>query len=115
MHGRKFVKPDELLSGILIGKGMKYSYLDGPTGCLYRSLLMSEWISVKDRFPSHQQKVVFYVKGRNECFCGFFEKYTEHSRILKDKENIFFENLDTWWFEDEEITHWMPLPEMPHE
>lgn len=72
-----------------------------------------EWISVKQKLPIHHQKIIFYVKDRDECFCGFFEITPENRRISSDKKNIFYENLDNWWFEDEEITRWMPLPEPP--
>lgn len=74
-----------------------------------------EWIKCTDRFPDHHQKVIFYVKDRGECFCGFFEKIPEYRGILKNCRNIFYENLDNWWFEGEEITHWMPLPSPPKE
>ena len=74
-----------------------------------------EWISVKDRFPEHNQKVIFYVKNREECFCGFFNKISENRRLSKQNKNIFYENLDNWCFEDEDITHWMSLPETPME
>lgn len=70
-----------------------------------------EWIECKNKLPDHHQKVIFYVKNRGECFCGFFETIS-HS---KNKKNIFYENLDNWWFEDEEITYWMPLPHKPKE
>ena len=73
-----------------------------------------QWISVKDKLPSHLEKVIFYVEERNEYYCGFFQKFLENGRIGSPKaENIFFENLDNWWFEGENITHWMPLPEPP--
>lgn len=74
---------------------------------------MSEWISVKETYPNHHQKVIFYVKDRGECFCGFFEVCPEHRRISSNTKNVFYENLNGWWFEDEEITHWMPLPNPP--
>jgi len=71
---------------------------------------VNEWINVKDKYPDHNQKVIFFVKDRQQCFCGIFEKFPEHRIISSTITNIFFENLDDWWFEDETITHWMPLP-----
>ncbi|HET6226057.1 MAG TPA: DUF551 domain-containing protein [Bacteroidia bacterium] len=72
-----------------------------------------EWISVKDKWPLDRQAVIFYVKDREDCFCGFFEKIPTHRNIESNRRNIFYENLDDWWFEDEEVTHWMPLPPPP--
>ena len=69
---------------------------------------MSEWIKCCEKYPEDGQQVIFYNKDRDLCFCGFFEKIPRHIRILEG-ENVFFENLDNWWFADENITHWMPL------
>lgn len=69
------------------------------------------WIKVSDRFPDDGQKVVFYVRNREVAFCGDFAKNEEILNVLK--ENVFRDSLDGWWFEDEEITHWMPLPDLP--
>ncbi len=63
------------------------------------------WISVEDRLPDDEQNVIFYVKDRNDSFCGVFT--TEKNR--------FSENLDLYWFEDESVTHWRPLPPPPSE
>ena len=60
------------------------------------------WIKCSERMPEIDQKVVFYNKDRDFCYCGYF---------CEDKG--FRENLDDWWFEDEEITHWMPIEHPP--
>lgn len=73
----------------------------------------SGWINVKDKYPDDGQKVIFYVKDRDDCFCGYFRN---NIAILNSiRKHAFYENLDEWWFEDEEITLWFPLPELPKE
>jgi len=64
---------------------------------------MMEWISIKDRLPENKQKVIFYVKDRDEIFCGNFI------------DGRFEENLDSWFFLDEYIPYWMPLPNIPED
>lgn len=62
-----------------------------------------KWINVNDKLPDDQQPIIFYVKDRDQCFCGYLDYDPKHPK--------FRENIDDWWFDDEEITHWMPLPE----
>jgi len=62
-----------------------------------------KWISVKDKLPNEEQRVIYYFKhtGINvgkymstiygPCFYG-----------------------ETGWLTDD-VTHWMPLPEIPNE
>lgn len=65
------------------------------------------WINVKDRLPREDEKVLFYLPERVEIFAGSYQQ--------KFGKGVFAENMDGWWFEDEEITHWMPLPTPPEE
>lgn len=65
---------------------------------------MTEWISIKDNLPKHKQDIIFYVKDRERSFAGVF---------VASKKDPFHEALDGWNFIDEEITHWMPLPQPP--
>ena len=69
----------------------------------------SEWISVKDRLPEPGQKVIFYVSEREESFAGSYV-VDDYRSTMSGK---FRENLDWWWFDEEPITHWMPLAEAP--
>ena len=64
-----------------------------------------KWISVKDRLPEPDTKVLVY--GRNEygvycitCLYSAHRKWLYHNRTTADGETI---------------THWMPLPEPPKE
>jgi hypothetical protein len=74
-----------------------------------------EWINVNERYPENGQKIIFYVENRNEFFCGFYEDRPTHRNIDSKNRNIFYENLDNWWFEDEKITYWMPLLTIPNQ
>lgn len=48
-----------------------------------------EWISVKDRLPSREEKVIF--TRNNQVDCGYFQYHWDISNV----------------------THWMPLPQPP--
>ena len=58
------------------------------------ALQMNKWISIDDRLPSNDDKVIFYRKDHNhdEVECGSFEYHWNTSNVK-------------WW---------MPLPEKPN-
>lgn len=63
-----------------------------------------EWISVKDRLPGKDGMYLCYYKfpdGMKGCTPYYFTSLGE-PRFKKD-------------FQEEEITHWQPLPEPPNE
>ena len=59
---------------------------------------MSEWISIKDRLPESDKKVLI-TDGRNMMVSWYY------------KWNGMIRWVDTLYVRD--ITHWMPLPEPP--
>ena len=89
---------------------------------------MSGWISVKDRLPDENEQVIGVWVNRNP---------PSYYANIKDKPNtsamIYIQGNWYWWSvfiedfleygseavrdfkisEDIEITHWMPLPELP--
>ena len=77
---------------------------------------MSEWISVKDRLPELDQKVLVVsatypnkINGavrRFEDIGWYWEQH--HSGDLNDDGNYEFDDDYTY-------THWMPLPEPPED
>lgn len=89
---------------------------------------MSEWISVKEKFPTGYKEVIIYAipdkkfkKGFSPkifiakyCYCsGWTEIVSNHilSRFVRDgKDGLYYDHLHI-----HEITHWMPLPEIPND
>lgn len=78
---------------------------------------MSEWISVKDRLPEHDQNVLIFAEGKSDY--NFGDTVIEISHIGNQK--FFHDSPDNWcWIApwqyfttNYEITHWMPLPQPP--
>lgn len=64
----------------------------------------SQWISVKDRLPEKEQKVLVFYKAIGE-------KNRIHNDVIAT--NWRKSNGDFIPFRDYEITHWMPLPDPP--
>ena len=58
---------------------------------------MAEWIDVKERLPERMGRYLTHsnIEGRSLVAILFFEKYGDGF--------------------DAEVTHWMPLPELPKE
>lgn len=63
------------------------------------------WISVKERLPEKNEKVMIYVKN---CFGHY---YIDIARLEGKKKDIF-RNLDVN-YGLEEVAYWQPLPEPP--
>ena len=88
--------------------------LEEPCGGLYpaceladylidNGVTVQEWISVEDRLPENDQWVLCFMKDK--CFGTF---------------SVFQWNYIDWqwndgneWFDEKEVTHWMPLPQPP--
>jgi hypothetical protein len=64
---------------------------------------MSEWISVKDRLPKHAVSVLGYNPD--------FEDEKIRKVFLTSRG--FFDAFECGCGVEENITHWMPLPEPP--
>lgn len=104
--------------------------------CSYGEIL-SKWISVKDRLPKPEEEVLILAKsqrGYNTITTAMYEDGT----ITEDNSSWGWEDIDFdydeendaciipcgWWEYrhygeslnyaiDDEVTHWMPLPEPP--
>jgi hypothetical protein len=88
---------------------------------------MTEWISVKDRFPEHQQPVLAYAVTRSgkEGFgvAIFVDSIKMNEELMKTP--YFMECVDAkahpYYFVSQEqkqhtynvVSHWMPLPKKP--
>jgi hypothetical protein len=71
---------------------------------------MTKWTKVEDGLPPQDIDVLAYCKslGRNSMFTNG-EKYFAVDQLLvinKFRTDSFF---------DAKVTHWMPLPEPPHD
>lgn len=78
-----------------------------------------EWISVKDRLPDDGQRclccqvIAYNGTGYHGLYYFHISKVSESGQRI---ENAFWGNDSEWgdYFMDN-ITHWMPLPELPKE
>ena len=61
-----------------------------------------KWISVKDRFPEHLAFILCYLIYDEICVCQWD---SIHERWIEN----------TWNYDKDSITHWMPLPTVPKE
>jgi hypothetical protein len=70
------------------------------------------WISVKEKLPDHQKKVLF-VNGKNETSVGIRFPYEEGVKVWASDEAIYFNDsiLQEWAV----CKYWMPLPLPPSE
>ena len=86
---------------------------------------MSEWISVKDKFPREMVTVLLLCdcNGRVKIFSGYCENglfclYLPELKFLEGSGGIDFP-ANIWEIrktdKNNTITHWMPIPEMPNE
>lgn len=67
----------------------------------------SPWISVEDRLPEPEKDVIIIDKRKN----------TDIDHLTDDGEGNYYwwKSDDTIWCEDDEITHWMPIPKLQEE
>lgn len=66
--------------------------------------IKSEWININDREPQYHQKVLFISNG--EIISGVFTYGDDEKSCIDD---ITYNEC----FYKENITFWMPLPELP--
>jgi len=69
---------------------------------------MTEWIKCSDRLPEKD--------GVYKCFTTFGGGLTHHYSFLNDRKRFISEEDDDYDPDPvDDITHWMELPEAPHE
>ncbi len=68
------------------------------------------WISVNDRLPNSNKKVLVYCKNERDEYVGVGYYRNWMGKYWFDSENK--EPFEVCGYE---VTHWMPLPEPPKE
>ena len=66
---------------------------------------MAEWISVDNKKPDDNQRVIAFVDSYFVVL-AHFRRGTFYD-VVKDGDGIFFETVSR------DVTHWQPLPEPP--
>lgn len=69
--------------------------------------ISSPWISVEERLPEPEKEVIILNK----------RKHTDIDFLTDDGDGGYYwwKSDETIWCDDDEITHWMPIPELPKE
>lgn len=64
----------------------------------------SPWISVEERLPEQEKEVIILNKRKRTCV----------DFLMDDGEDGYYWYIsdDAIWSKDDEITHWMPIPEL---
>lgn len=72
---------------------------------------MMKWISVNDRLPKCNEKVLAFYDGEQE-----FMYYT-YTEFLDSKRPIIYswQSYECLDVESDKVTHWMPLPKGPED
>lgn len=73
---------------------------------------MSEWISVKDKLPEKGDYNDYLITDGEHCYVGYYR----HDADAWDSKLGWIQGMyaDTGETYDINITHWMPLPELPN-
>ena len=66
---------------------------------------LSPWISVEERLPEPEKEVIILAKN----------KYIDIDHLTDDGEGGYYwwKSDEVIWCDDDKITHWMPIPELP--
>ena len=71
-------------------------------------VLNNQWISVEEDLPcNHEELFINDDKNETKTVLSIINGYIMMSRMYKPKHK--------WHWENDEPTHWMPIPELPKE
>ena len=73
--------------------------------CLDKTTTVAEWVSVKDRLPEKSGCYLAITTAGNRSVLDYSNKY----KMFNCFDDIEPKGLEI------EVTHWMPLPELPKE
>ena len=79
---------------------------------------MTNWISVNDRLPEIDKRVLFWVKTRKSCntCLGYIIPIENRGKDLDGKEFYWFvDESENTAFTFDEVSHWQLLPLNPEE
>ena len=65
-----------------------------------------KWISIEDKLPEKNNEVL--ITDGYSVWGGFSREYSQNEEGW-----CWFDNSEEGYFNTDEITHWMPLPEPP--
>lgn len=67
-----------------------------------------KWISVKDRLPNKNQKVLIFLDGYSH------RNHIDLVSFIGINGSYYFWDADEYGYEENEVTHWMELPKPPN-
>ena len=77
-------------------------------------LLRYQWISVEERLPDKEGKYLVTVyDGITPDVLYFYKRYPYCNRGIRTDRPVWCDCDDYGDFEEESVTHWMPLPAPP--
>ena len=82
---------------------------------------MAEWISVNDRLPDKDGKYLcchFFANLKYISVCSFaknLRKVDKYDFPNENRKGWYGSDSEYGYYEKTNVTHWMPLPELPKE
>ena len=78
---------------------------------------MPKWISVKDKLPKINNKYLCVLNNCAISICSFAHNLKKVDKYDFNTNKSGWYDYDSEWgyYEVSNVTHWMPLPELPKE
>jgi hypothetical protein len=74
-----------------------------------------EWISVKDRLPQYEDDYLTYIIDNGCSYRQQVQRFVKKPKTLKGMYGDSFTHWELTQWDDNIVTHWMPLPKPPKE
>jgi Lar family restriction alleviation protein len=71
------------------------------------------WIPVSERLPEREGEYLVFCEGEDMYNCFYEETVGEFGSYNDCYDPKTFGYVDSVWYKNETVTHWMPLPEGP--
>jgi hypothetical protein len=72
-----------------------------------------EWISVKDRLPEEDDDYLTYVMDNGCSYRREVQRFSKEKKCISKINPEYFTHWEMQRWDDNIVTHWMPLPELP--